>query len=191
MFNLKSQKQKKTTFIPVRMWDEQGFALVEAIISVAIFSVVMTVGIVSLLSIVSVNKRSQAFKIVVNNLNLAIESMSKDIRVGYDYNCASATGGDCVSGGDSIYFKSKTGEDVIYRLYNHSIQRSVGGSSFVSITAEDVVIDLTKFYVIGSSKSDFVQPYVIIMIEGHTGERDRRRIDFDLQTTVTQRKLDF
>ncbi len=169
----------------------KGFALVEAIVSVAIFSVVMTVGIVSLLSVVDVNRRSQAFKIVVNNLNLAIESMSKDIRVGYGYNCASVSGGDCVAGGDSIYFTSKSGDAVIYRLNDGSIEKSVEGSGFVSITADDVVIDYLNFYVIGSSSSDDIQPYSIIILEGHVGEAVGKRIDFDLQTTITQRKLDF
>ena len=169
---------------------KKGFVLVETIVSVGIFSVVMTVGIGSLLSIVKTNKRAQSYKVVVNNINLSIESMSREIRTGTDYNCGSSTGGDCVSGADSIYFKDKSGVNMVYRLYNNSIQRSVNDSSFVNITSPDIAVDSVKFYVLGSSNSDSIQPRVVIVVGGHSGERVQDRLSFNLQTVATQRVLD-
>ncbi len=169
----------------------KGFILVETIVSVAIFSVVMTVGIGSLLSMVMANRRSQYFKITINNISLAMESMSKEMRVGYGYNCGSASGGDCGAGASSFYFTTKDGEEMIYRLQNSEIQRSLNGSPFISITSPDVVIDGLTFYTFGSSNSDNYQPKVIITIQGHTGERIKDIISFNLQTTVSQRILDF
>ncbi|MBU1557669.1 type II secretion system GspH family protein [Patescibacteria group bacterium] len=169
---------------------KKGFALIEVIISVALFSVVMTVGIGSLLNMISANKKSQSLKVVVNNINLAMEGMSKEIRVGYDYNCGFLTGGDCSVGSDSIYFTSKNGESIVYRLDGGVIQKSVAGGSFNSITAQDTVIYNLTFYVLGSSSSDFIQPRVIIIVRGYKGDRVKDKLEFDLQTTVTQRRLD-
>ncbi len=169
----------------------RGFALIEVIVSVALFSVVMTVGIGSLLNMISANKRSQSLKVVVNNVNLAVEGLSKEIRVGYDYNCGSSTGGDCVNGSNSIYLTSKDGESIIYRLNSDAIQKSIDGGTFNAMTSPDVVISDLTFYVLGSSSADSVQPRVIILVRGYKGERFKDRLEFDLQTVATQRLLDF
>jgi len=175
----------------LRLSSKSGFALIEVIISVALFSVVMTVGIGSLFSLINANKKSQSLKVVINNINLAMEGMSKEIRVGYDYNCGYSTGGDCVNGGNSIYFISKDGEDVIYRLNNNIIQKSVDGGAFNDITAPDTIIYNLTFYVLGSSSSDSIQPRVVIIVRGYKGDRVKDKLEFDLQTVVTQRLLDF
>ncbi|MBU4480159.1 type II secretion system GspH family protein [Patescibacteria group bacterium] len=171
----------------------KGFLLVEMIVSVALFSVVMTIGMGSLLSIMSANRKSQSFKVVINNVNLGIESMSRDIRTGYDYNCGSVTGGDCVAGDDIIYFVSSSGEDIIYRFNNvsESIEKSVDGSAFSSIIAQDISITNLKFYVLGATVGDNTQPRVAITVQAHTtGTKVSESVDFGLYTTVSQRKLD-
>ena len=170
--------------------NSKGFLLIEMIVSVALFSVVMTIGLGSLLSIISANKRSQSFKIVVNNLNLAMETMSKDIRVGTDYNCGSFAGGDCVLGDDSFYFISKSGQNIIYRVNDNVIEKSIDGSGFIGITAPDIIIDNLQFFVLGSSSSDNLQPRVVIVIQAHAGERIKEKMEFGLQTTVSQRIID-
>ncbi|OGD68233.1 hypothetical protein A2996_02960 [Candidatus Campbellbacteria bacterium RIFCSPLOWO2_01_FULL_34_15] len=178
MFLLKTKNSKLKT--------DEGFLLVEVIVAVALFSVVMTVGIVALLSLVQANERSQRFKIVSNNLNLALESISKEIRVGTGFTC----GADC-SGDDSFSFTSKDNEEIIYRLSTEDrIERRVDGGSFIDITAEDIVIDKLEFYVRGNSViPDGSQPKVEIYVSGYSGERDTDRMRFDLQTIVSQRTI--
>lgn len=155
------------------------------IISVAIFSVVMTIGVGSLLSIIEANRKAHSFKTVINNINLAMEGISKELRVGSNYNCSSISGGDCLSGDDIIYFTSKYNQNVIFRLNGGVIEKSVGGGSFVGITSSDITIDNLKFYVIGSAPGDSQQPRVVITIGISTG-----LTNFNLQTTVSQRLLD-
>ncbi|AKM83818.1 MAG: seg [Candidatus Campbellbacteria bacterium GW2011_OD1_34_28] len=164
---------------------DKGFLLVEVIVAVALFSVVMTVGIVALLSLVQANERSQRFKIVSNNLNLALESISKEIRVGTGFTCDA----DC-SGDTAFSFTSKDNEVIIYRLStNDRIERSVDGGPFIDITAEDIVIDKMEFYVRGNNGTDGFQPKVEIYVSGYSGERDLDRMRFDLQTIVSQRTI--
>lgn len=167
----------------------KGFLLVEMLVSVGIFAVVMTIGMGSLLSLISVSKKSQAFKTVVNNLNLAVEGMSREIRTGYDYNCGSFGGGDCPNGADSIYFTSKSGSSVVYRINNNRIEKSVDGSSFVSLTSPDVVVDNLFFYINGSSPADSIQPRVVLIIQAHSGQHSRDFVSFGLQTLISQRVI--
>lgn len=181
--------------------DEGGFTLIEIMVSVSIFAIVMTISAGSLFSILDANAKSQAQKSVINNLNLALESMSRSIRVGSSYHCgnsgsitlpANCSGGDTffafeASGGDS-----ESGSDqVIYRLGGTAIERSTdGGASFTAITSPQVVIDRLVFYVTGSSNSDSLQPKVLITVSGHAGIKERIRTEFNIQNTVTQRLLD-
>ncbi|MES3030885.1 MAG: type II secretion system protein [Patescibacteria group bacterium] len=66
---------------------QKGFTLVEMIVSLAIFTIVALVAVGALLKITDANKKSQTLKTAINNLNFALESMSREMRVGEDYNC--------------------------------------------------------------------------------------------------------
>lgn len=67
----------------------QGFTLVEIIVSLAIFAMVAVVAIGAFLKVVDANKKSQSLKTAINNLNFAMEAMSREVRVGSKYHCAS------------------------------------------------------------------------------------------------------
>lgn len=65
----------------------KGFTLIEALVSLGIFSIVVVAASGVILSIISSNKKNQAISSVVNNLNYSIESMVRDIKTGYNYHC--------------------------------------------------------------------------------------------------------
>lgn len=65
----------------------KGFTLVEMIVSLAIFSVVATVALGALVNIISANKKAQTLQSTITNLNFAMESMSRDMRVGGAFHC--------------------------------------------------------------------------------------------------------
>lgn len=179
---------------------QKGFTLIEMIVSVGIFSVVMLVGITALLSVIDLNKKNQSLKVAVNNINLAMENMSRDIRTGTDYHCGT-TGDitlplDCSSGEDLMAFEGVSGDDstfadqIVYRLNNGNIQRSSnGGEDFLNITASDINITNLMFYVQGAEFGDGLQPRVVIIVSGSAGSGGAA-FDFNLQTTVSQRNLD-
>jgi prepilin-type N-terminal cleavage/methylation domain-containing protein len=66
---------------------KKGFTLVEALVSLGIFSIVVVSATGVILSVISSNKKNQAVSSVVNNLNYSIESMIRDIKTGYRYHC--------------------------------------------------------------------------------------------------------
>lgn len=68
---------------------QKGFSLVELLVSVALFTIVMTIGLSVILSIIDGNKKTQSINSVVNNLNSSIDSMVRDIKTGIEYKCNS------------------------------------------------------------------------------------------------------
>ena len=179
-----------------------GFSLIEILVSVAVFSMVMLIAVGSLLTLVEANRKAQALKSVMNNLNFSLENMSRAIRLGTDYHCGLGLVEEphsCIDGDTQLAFESEVGDpgtpddQVIYRISINGTQleQSIdGGATFIGITAPEVVIEDFKFYVIGAERSDRLQPRVIMTIRGYAGVSLRAKSNFNLQTMVSQRILD-
>lgn len=186
-----------------------GFTLIEMMVAVSIFAIVMMVGVGALLSLIEANRRAQAINSVMNNLNAALESMTRSIRVGTTYYCqASATSPspsvlenpqNCTdgtllafeaSGGDS----SDNTDQVVYRLNGIQLERSLdSGATWVALTAPEVSIDSFSFHVVGaqsfSEAADTIQPRVLMRIRG-SAPVPGGTTDFNVQASVAQRILD-
>lgn len=57
------------------------------IVSLGIFAVVAVIAVGALLKITDANKKAQTLKSSINNINFAMESMSREIRMGSNYYC--------------------------------------------------------------------------------------------------------
>jgi len=174
---------------------EMGFTLLELLISISIFTIVALIMAGSVVSVFNANKKSQALKVVMNNMNFAVEDMTRRIRFGDTYHCGDPTGTLTVprncSGGDSFLALSSGGNLTIYRLLNNQIQRSDdGGSEYIGITAPSVNIQTFQFYVLGSADTDDLQPWVVLVIRGFVGTKPVIQSTFDIQTTISQRSID-
>lgn len=192
-----------------------GFTLIEMMVAVAIFAIVMMIGVGALLSLSGANRRAQAINSVMQNLNAAIESMSRSIRVGTVYHCQSgavpdvpsvlatpSSDGACgSSGGQLIAFEPSGGSlaDVndqgVYRVNTATkqLERSKdSGATWVALTAPEVSIDSFTVYLLGAvpkSSGDTTQPRVLMTINGSApvpGGETR----FTIQASVTQRIID-
>ena len=179
-----------------------GFTLIEIMVAVTIFSIVMMIALGAVLAIVSANRKAQALSSVVNNLNFAFESMVRDLRTGNTYDCTNSSGSpvanDCATGGGHILFNSTqfappspSSIPVYYALdADNRITRSINGATPSQLTASEVKIDSLKFYVSGASSGDHIQPHILVVLKGHYGESSTEKTNFNLQTFVSQRKLD-
>jgi prepilin-type N-terminal cleavage/methylation domain-containing protein len=185
----------------------RGFTLVEIIVSVGIFATVMTIALGALLAMSESNRRVETLKSVINNLNFALDSMSRSIRTGSNYHCTTSGSPDaltlphdCAASPDTYFtFKVADGNQVTYCLNGTTINRQVtigtpstdcSSANFLSITAPEVVITTLKFYTTGAQRSDTLQPKVTILISGYTQVSTTQRSTFNLQTSVTQRIYD-
>lgn len=70
---------------------KSGFTLIEIIVSLALFAVVAVVALGAVTKIISANEKAQTIQAALTNLNFALESMSREMRVGSVYNCSSGT----------------------------------------------------------------------------------------------------
>ncbi|MSU55593.1 MAG: prepilin-type N-terminal cleavage/methylation domain-containing protein [Candidatus Taylorbacteria bacterium] len=178
-----------------------GFSLVEMIVSIALFSFVMLAVTGVLLSVVDANHKAQGLKTTINNLSLALESLTRNLRTGTAYQ---ATGNSCGStGSDAISFLSHSGEAITYSL---GVSSNGGGAILVSnssyalapITAPEINMDRLCFYISGNVVNngggyDLLQPKVLVTIGGIVsnrtapGARIRTTSRLDIQTLVSQR----
>jgi len=172
---------------------EAGFTLIEMLVAVSLFAIVMTISVGALLALVDANKKAQATQSVMNNLNVALDGMVRNIRMGATYHCDAATetnktvlstGADCVSGGELLAFEAfgnsadDTDDQWVYWLENKRLYRSIDGrSSKLPITAPEVEIDSFNVFVTGAAGTlnttgDTTQPKVVFTIQGTAGAED-------------------
>jgi prepilin-type N-terminal cleavage/methylation domain-containing protein len=173
---------------------KKGFTLIELMVAVSIFIIVMTISMGSIIGVFDANRKSRSLKTVLNNLNLAVESMSKEMRFGKNYHCISS--GDitspqnCASGDKFMSFLSSDNLQIVYKLNGTTIEKSIdGGGTYIAVTAPEIVIDDLTFYTFGADITDTLQPKVIMKIKSHAGTTDKGRSDFTLETLVSQRAL--
>ncbi len=183
-----------------------GFTLIEMTVSLGLFIVVMMISTGALLSLSATNNKVSSMRIAIDNLNLALDSMSREIRMGTVYHCDYGTGAitaprDCASlGAGSFTFKSQKGGQMVYKLnsndpQNKFIERSKNINNtninntdelFHAMTAPELNIDYLTFIVAGANINSSNQPRVIISIGGTAGVREKST--FNIQTTVTQKR---
>ncbi len=192
------------------MRESRGFTLVELMVAVSIFAIVMLIGVGALLSLVETNRRSQAINAVMNNLNAAVESMSRSMRVGTGYHCrtssippspATLTSPlDCPSGENNVFLAfepadgsaSEVNDQTVYRLNGTQLERSLfsgANNTWVALTAPEVTIENFDFYVIGSPRGDGLQPRILMRIKG-SAVVPGGTTQFTIQSSVVQRLLD-
>jgi len=206
------------------MVNEKGFSLIEMLVATALFSMVMIVGVGALVSIIDANRKAQSLQSVINNLNFAVEQMSRTVRTGSQYRCQNNSnppnlsqiqntrdcntgaffafeeyGGDVTDGADQAayrFIEEGTGPP---STRQGRLERCTSNcdnvANYVPVTAPEVDIDYFAFHVRGSGINTTgpeanQQARVTFVIVGTAGDTARIRTNFNLQSTVTQRRLD-
>jgi prepilin-type N-terminal cleavage/methylation domain-containing protein len=193
-----------------RQITKKGFTLVEMMVAIAVFSIVMVTAMSALLNVIDANSKARAIKTAINNVSFALEGISKDMRMGTEYEC-SVDGNifnksSCGNGGvteiryrspradyDSGISKNKF---AYYKFEGISIfeclQKSTRNcpTEYQPITSDEVKLTSVKFYVLNddASTNDYIeQPKMIMAVSGKAGSKAKIETTFDLQTSVSQR----
>jgi len=172
MFNTNFKSKK-------RVCGYSGFFMLELIVAIFLFSIVMVVSMNALIIALDSNSKVQSFKSVLNNLNIAIETMTKTLAVGMVYHCdpgstpSLTVPNDCSvtnGGGDSISFVYNAnlgGNPSARDIIVYKFETDTYGKGYISrtlhlddgtivgpgrMTAPEVNIDVgtSRFYVTGS-----------------------------------------
>ncbi len=176
-----------------------GFTLVELMVSISIFSLVMTLAMGSILTTLGANVKSKALRSVMDSVSFSLESMTRTFRFGRVYHCGGGditTPRDCAWGENSMTVLDSSNRRVTYFLDTNTnrIMRVIDGGTADPMTASDVVITDLTFRVFGSStftSGDLYQPQAIILVGGYVQGKGNEQTKFYLQTTVSQRLLDY
>ena len=195
--------------------NQAGFTLIEMIVAIALFAIVMVVAVDAMLALVAADKKAQALQSIMNNLNITLDSMVRNIRMGSHYYCGSGLSSgtaDCgSSGSNEVTFTCNTtipgcdpaNDRWIYKWDDGSnsndcvpvgetaICKYTQGKGWEALTSSDVDITYMNFNVSGSTAGDSVQPKVIMLIKGQAGGGSvKTQSTFDIEATAVQRELD-
>jgi len=185
-----------------------GFTLIELLVSLTLLSFVILIAMGLLFTTNIKVKETSGQRRVMDNLDFALEHMSRSITYGSLYSCyiGAATPNSCPApyGTQVLSFTSKYLGSNVNIVYERSvntttgygyISRTIGTNVPVSLTDEQIDIQELSFYVYhsepyGSDPSccDEEQPRVTIVIKGASHATDNPQ-DFFIQTTLSQRDL--
>ena len=161
----------------------RGFTLVEMLVVLGLFSFIMTLATSVLYSTQAINVKLQESQAVLDNVNLSMDTMSRDIRYGSDFHCsASSTQQErdirlrkscsysnplVMHGGRVLFFKptnATTDSDRVAYYASSTTSGDVilkdeyfgGSTTTYQITANDVKIKSLFFYVEGANTASSV-----------------------------------
>lgn len=206
---------KQNSIIKEHSIKQRGFTLVEMLVAVGLFSVVMLVSVSVILSIIGNNKKAQGINNVVNNLNFAIESMVRDMKTGYQYQCSGtfpifqnspALCDDGAAAKSSIEFFSTlsgTPTPVQYQFVRpvdsggvytpgYIVKKTGATGAAIDLTSKsDVDIQSVEMYIHSPSPSAISksQPGIFLIIRGRANITGNEVTQFGLQTYISQRIL--
>jgi prepilin-type N-terminal cleavage/methylation domain-containing protein len=192
---------------------EKGFTLIEIMISLAIFTVVAVIAVGALLKVMDLNRKSINLKNAINNLNFVMESMSREIRMGTKYKCGSNVDSaidttdyyEDTTFSNLCYFsnvtkwififtsseKSSNGLCnlvYVYRYKDNIIEKAQQDQCGVDIDSSDFLKLTSPSVNITKSTMHFDTLYTsLIFFEGIVGVKEKDKVDFTIQTRMTQR----
>lgn len=199
---------------------KRGFTIIEMLVSLAIFAIVITMSVGTLLVLIAGNQQTQERSSTMSNLSFALDSMTRDIRTGTDFYCgeesdftnqeAFTEGNDCSNGDLGISFVETGGsitgpaiDRIAFFVENNALWRQIGNNAPEQVTASNIYIHEAEFIVTGAERlsdpspgDDLDQPMVTITLEASDIENAGVACSatgnecIRVQTTVTQRVLD-
>lgn len=184
----------------------RGFTLVEMLVAVSIFAIVMVVSVGTLIVVMTAGNAAQVSQSITSNLSFALDSMSRNIRTGYEYYCTSATSvtdppqdlqdgrRNCTNGDTALVFTDD--ESLERRAYRYdsttkSIQQRIEGEdiSWITLTSDDLVIEELTF-IVDDTAAGGDQPTIRILVHGTAADTSIHLSPYFIQTSVTSRSLD-
>lgn len=184
---------------------QAGFTLVELLVSLTLFIIVVLALIGSLYTVNDASRKVQAMRTVMDNLNFAMESISRTVRTSENITCSGVGSASCPitgSGSREIMMNSTLGErqKVEYKWNpdDKSVQKrttnldSAGlpigvSTAWQTITSPEISVDHMVFYIDGADPLDKKQPSVAVQLDGVASVPNGSPIPFSIQTYLSQR----
>src|SRR3989338_4425457 len=120
-----------------------GFTLIELMVALGGFMVVMTMTLSAFLNIIDIQKKTEAFRKVNDNLNFAMEAIMREVREGKSYSAVDCSGSD-------FCFTNKDEKAIKYELNAGGyIERKEAAGDWLRMTSDGIEITSLSFSVKG------------------------------------------
>ena len=156
--------------------NKKGFTLIEMLVSVAIFSIIITMIMGTIVTITDASRKARTLTEVMNNLNFSFESMTRTLKT-----AKSIVDVD----DDSIEAVDQNGRKVVYTFSENGITKNVEDQGEELITSEALKLTSRKI----TYNSSTGQPSVFFSVKGRVETAKGIASEFTLQSTVSQRQL--
>lgn len=183
---------------------KNGFTLVELMVSMSIFMIVVLMALGALLVISNNAKKASAIQQSMDNVNFAMESMTRALRTGTNYYCISSGGvtfpsstvtSDCVNGVAIVFTpqeESRQNTAYFFDSSAHSLRKCTTDAGCIDITSSNVYVENVSFFVSGTqlpSVGEYDQPGVYIVMKGRVTS-GKETAEFAIQTMASQRSTE-
>lgn len=171
----------------------KSFTLIEMLVSIAIFSIIITVFSGIFVSASKTQRANLDLNEMLNESNYAMEYMSRAIRMAQKDVTGSCACLKCNykinSSKNEIAFLNY--DDVCQKFYLQGNQLMESKSNSSSpLTSNKFKVTNFKIQEMGWDQNDLIQPRVTLALEIQTTDPSYQPITIKIQTTVSQRNLD-
>ena len=171
--------------------DKKGFTLIEMMVAVSIFVIVAFIVVSTLLTMSYAYKKSQKMRLIMDNFNFSLQSMSLGIREGTGYQTGGCTDGTCFGFKPADASFDPTIPNVCYSLgvidgkgviLKCSSSCTCEATETNRFTSSDINVTNLKFI----EETTNLKNKVKILIKGTAGS-GREEAKFFIQNTISQR----
>jgi len=172
----------------------KGFTLVELLVSISIFSLIVSAMSGAFVSTIRAQRKSVAFQQLLQQTSYLEEYMSRSIRMGKkDIN------GTCI-GEKSNYEITRSGNGIEFMNYNGNCEefylsglelRQNKNNVDLALTSSNLIVENINIELSGNSQTDNFQPRVTIFLKiKGAGSKPEEQPEIKIQTTISQRNPD-
>lgn len=192
--------------------NQKGFTLIELLVSLSLFIIIVVALVGSLYTVNDASRKVQAMRTVMDNLNFAMESISRTVRTSEDIDITCTTGiHNCWLGGAGVdgYMMSMNSTLGRPEFVEYKWERPNGKSGSIAkrttpfgsngqpdfanqgqwqaITSPEIDIEKASFYIKGAAPNDAERAAVVVKMEGVASVKGGTTIPFAVQTYLSQR----
>jgi len=188
--DLKNKKQKGFIFLKKT---KRSFTLIELMVSMTVFSLIIASASGVFTSVLQAQRKLLATQELLSQTSYLEEYMSRSIRMAKKDvlgACITAKSNYDIVSGQSIKFMNYKEEcQEFYLLSSHLMENKAGVVS--ELTSDTLAVNNFNISLLGNSQSDNLQPRatLFLKIKG-VGLRIEQQVEIQIQTTISQRKLD-